>query len=77
MTDVDLNFIARQVERVIGSQRSLHDDMHVLTAMVIRLEGRVERVEDSIREMSTELSAIHKSMLATGERLRKLEDAPQ
>jgi hypothetical protein len=39
MPDVDLNFIAAQIERVITEQASQRDDMAVLTAMVLRLEG--------------------------------------
>jgi Rne/Rng family ribonuclease len=39
LTDPDLNFIARQTERILTDIASLCDDMAVLTAMVMRLDG--------------------------------------
>jgi hypothetical protein len=39
LADPDLNFIARQNERVPAEIASLRDDMAVLTAMLMRLDG--------------------------------------
>jgi hypothetical protein len=68
MTDIDLNFIARQLERMLSEQRSLRDDMAVLSAMVMR-------VDHGVLDMSRELQAIHQLLISMGNRIRKLEDA--
>jgi hypothetical protein len=39
LADPDLNFLARQNERILTEIASLRDDMAVLTAMVMRLDG--------------------------------------
>jgi hypothetical protein len=39
LTEPDLNFLARQNERILTEIASLRDDMTVLTAMVMRLDG--------------------------------------
>ena len=39
MTDPDLKFLARQVERLITDAGSLRDDIGVLTAMGLRTDG--------------------------------------
>ena len=39
LADPDLNFIARQNERMLAEIASLPDDMAVLTAMLMRLDG--------------------------------------
>ena len=51
MTDeIDLKFLARQNERIMSDMGSLRDDMRVLTAMVLRLENTLGRMNDRIRE---------------------------
>jgi hypothetical protein len=39
LADPDLNFLVRQNERILTVVASLRDDMAVLTAMVLRLDG--------------------------------------
>jgi hypothetical protein len=39
VVDADLNFLARQNERILTEIASLRDDLTVLTAIVIRLDG--------------------------------------
>jgi hypothetical protein len=39
LADPDLNFLARQNERILTEIASLRDDMAVLTAMLMRLNG--------------------------------------
>jgi hypothetical protein len=39
MTDRDLNFLARQIERLINDVGSFRDDMRVLTAMMLRQDN--------------------------------------
>jgi hypothetical protein len=49
MADADLNFIARQNERIVTDLASLRDDMAVLTAMVIRLDGSMTGLLQEMR----------------------------
>jgi hypothetical protein len=39
MAEPDLNFLARQNERIITDIARLHDDLAVLTAIVMRLDS--------------------------------------
>jgi hypothetical protein len=39
MTDADINFLARQSERIMSEIASLRDDAAVLTSIVLRLDG--------------------------------------
>jgi uncharacterized membrane protein len=68
MTEPDLNFIARQLDRVLSDLQGmrddnarLRDDMAVLTAMVVRLEHSQGRMFDQFDRLHP--------------RVRKLEDA--
>lgn len=70
MTDetVDLNFLARQNERLITEVSSLRDDMGVLTAIVMRLDS-------SQAALLIELRATHGQIARMNDRVRKLEDS--
>jgi hypothetical protein len=68
MTEPDLSFIARQLERVLQELANLRRDaVDVLTAMSVRHESSVQTVVQ-------ELQAIHRHNARTNERFRKLED---
>jgi hypothetical protein len=62
---VTLEFLARQQQRVLDELASVREDMHVLTAMVMRLDGTVGRI-------LTELRAMHSQHNAN--RVRRLEE---
>jgi len=51
---ITLEFLARQQQRMLDEMGSIRDDMQVLTAMVMRLDGTVGLV-------LTELRAMHSS----------------
>jgi hypothetical protein len=70
MVDADLNFIARQIERLITDLASVRDDMAVLTAIVPRLDG-------SMTALLQETRATHSQIARMNDRIRKLEDAQQ
>lgn len=62
---VDLNFLAQQNRRILdemaelrGDMASFRDDLHVLTAMVIRLENSVGRVEQRIDRFAHRVTAL-------------------
>ncbi len=71
---ITLEFLARQQQRLLdemGSMRgemgSVRDDMQVLTAMVLRLDGTVGLV-------LTELRAMHSQHQRLANRVRRLEE---
>jgi len=74
MTEPDLAFIARSLERLTTEVGSLRDDMRVLTAIVIRLDNTRERHESLLTEMLTEIRTMHAQHSRMGDRVRKLEN---
>ena len=51
MAEIDLNFIARQIERVLTEQANQRDALEVLTAMLLRLETLINTVVTELRAM--------------------------
>jgi len=66
LADPDLNFLARKIEQVLTAVSSLRDDMAVLTAMVMRLDG-------SHSALLQETRATHAQIARMNDRVRKLE----
>ena len=73
LADPDLNFLVRQNERILTEIASLRDDMTVLTAMVMRLDGSVIRLEGSHTALLQEMHAVHTQIARMNDRVRKLE----
>jgi hypothetical protein len=68
MTEVTLEFLARQFERVLSEIAGMRDDQRVQTAMIMRLDG-------SHTTLLTEMHAVHAQIARMNDRIRKLEDA--
>ena len=66
----DLSFLVRQNERIRAEVASLGDDMAVLTAMVMRLDG-------SQTALLQEARATHAQVARMNDRIRKPEAEPQ
>jgi hypothetical protein len=66
LTDPDLNFVVRKIDHLITEVASLRDDMGVLTAMVLRLDG-------SHTALLQEMRATHTQFARMNDRVRKLE----
>jgi hypothetical protein len=66
LVDPDLNCLVRQNERILTDIASLRDDMAVLTAMVMRLDG-------SHAALLQETRATHAQIARMNGRIRKLE----
>ena len=49
---VTLEFLGKQLERVIAEQNSIRDDFRVLTTIVVRLEGTLNGVLDQLHVMA-------------------------
>jgi len=64
---ITLEFLARQQQRVLDELSTMRDDMQVLTAMVMRLDGTVGLV-------LTELRAMHSQHNRLANRVRRLEE---
>jgi hypothetical protein len=64
---ITLEFLARQQRRTLDELASMGDDMQVLTAMVMRLDGTVGRV-------LTESRAMHSQHQRPANRVRHLEE---
>jgi hypothetical protein len=64
----DLNFIARQLDRLITDVSSMRDELRVQGAMIMRLDA----LQTPILE---EMRAIHAQIARMNDRVRKLEDA--
>lgn len=66
LADPDLNFLARQNERILTEIASVRDDITVLTAIVMRLDG-------SHAALLQETRATHTQIARMNDRVRKLE----
>jgi len=73
LADPDLNFLVRQNERILTEIASLRDDVTVLTAMVMRLDGSVIRLDGSHTALLQEMHAVHTQIARMNDRVRKLE----
>jgi len=67
MADADLNFIARQIDRLITEVGGMRDELRVQGAMIMRLDG-------SHTVLLEELRATHVQIARVIDRVRKLED---
>jgi peptidoglycan hydrolase CwlO-like protein len=65
---VDLNFLARQLQRLTTDVASLRDDVQVLTSIVLRQDG-------TLNALLQETRATHTQIQRMNERIRKLEAA--
>jgi chromosome segregation ATPase len=75
MTDVDLNFLAHQIERLITEVSSLRDEVRVQGAMLMRLDTHVSGVDTGQNLLLDELRAIRNQINRMNDRIRKLEDS--
>lgn len=64
---IDLAYIGQALQRLTGEVASLRDDMHVLTAIVQRMDNSQGRLLEEVR-------AIHSQNSRLRERVRQLEE---
>jgi hypothetical protein len=65
-TTIDLGYIGQALQRLTSEVAGLRDDMHVLTAIV-------QRLDNSQGRMLEELRGMHRQYSRPGERVRQLE----
>jgi len=66
MVEIDLNFLAQQVDRLLANNARQRDDIAVLTAMVMRIDGTLNAVLNELRAMHTQIARMN-------DRIEKLE----
>jgi hypothetical protein len=71
---VDLMFIGRALQRLTTEVASLRDDMHVVTAIVLRLDREFERLNTKLDDMLQHMRAMVAPHQSTAERVRQLEE---
>jgi hypothetical protein len=64
---IDLAYIGRTLQRLTTEVASLRDDMHVLTAIVQRLDNSQGRMLEELRAMHSQYSRLNN-------RVRQLEE---
>jgi hypothetical protein len=68
MPDVTLDFLTRQLDRVLDRIGAVEDQITVLTGIAIRLDGAVQGLAVEMRGLAQSASRIER-------RLRKVEEA--
>ena len=71
---VDLAYIGRALQRLTSDVASLRDDMHVLTAIVLRHDREFERLNTKLDDMPQQLRTMVAQHQRTAERVRQLEE---
>jgi predicted RNase H-like nuclease (RuvC/YqgF family) len=71
---VDLAYIGPALQRLTSDVASLRDDMHVLTAIVLRHDREFERLNTKLDDMLRQLRTMVAQHQRTAERVRQLED---
>lgn len=69
---VTLEFVARQLERVLAEQAATRDDLRVFTSIVLRHETMIARLEDTMRATLEQLQAMVAQHQRFDVRLRRL-----
>jgi hypothetical protein len=73
---VTLEFVARQLERVLVEQAATRDDLRVLTSLVLRRETMISHLEDTTRGTLEQVRAMVAQHQRFDARLRRLEEQP-
>jgi hypothetical protein len=73
MSEITLDFIARQLERLVNDVASLRDDMSVVMARIERVDGSARRTEDTVRLLTDEIRAMHGRHDRLARRVGRLE----
>lgn len=75
MTEVSLEFISQQLERVLSEQRAMRDELRVNSAMVQRCSNAVVDQAQTLNAIHQWMIGINASMHQLNDRVTKLEDA--
>jgi septal ring factor EnvC (AmiA/AmiB activator) len=71
---VTLEFVAKQLERVLAEQAATRDDLRVLTTIVLRHETMISRLDETLRATLEQVRAMVAQHQRFDARLRRLEE---
>src|SRR6202022_2165473 len=71
---IDLAYIGRALQRLTTEVASLRDDMQVLTAIVLRHETMLLRLDETLNGMLQQITAMVAQNARTVDRLRSLDE---
>lgn len=74
---VTLEFISRQQERLLAEVAALRDDMRVLTAIVLRHETMLIRLDETLNGVLQQITAMVAQHQRFADRLSRLEETRQ
>jgi hypothetical protein len=70
----DLNFLSRQMDRLLTEFGSMRDELRVQGAITMRLDAAVVLLESYFTTLLEEMPATHMQINRVNDRIRKLED---
>lgn len=73
MPEIDLNFIAKQLERVLAEQAGMRDEMLVTNARIGYVESSLSRLEAGLLTLTLEMRALRNQIARMNDRVEKLE----
>jgi septal ring factor EnvC (AmiA/AmiB activator) len=74
MTEITLDFIAKQLARVLAEQSAFRDEMLVMSARIGHLERSLERLEAAVTVVTLEVRAVRNQLTRLNDRITKLEE---
>lgn len=72
--EVDLAFLARQQDAILGELRTLREDMTVMMEIMRRLDHRVSALETAVQSVGTQLTDMHAYNRRVEQRVYRLEE---
>lgn len=73
---VTLEFLARQLDRVITDQAAMRDDIRVLTVIALRHETTLARLDETMQGILNQMRAMVAQHQRFNDRPRRLEEQP-
>ena len=74
--NVTFEFLGAQMERMIADQEAMRDDIRVLTAIVLRHETTLMRLDETMQAILQQMRAMVAQHQRFNDRLRRLEEQP-
>ena len=71
---IDLAFLARQQDSVLGELRTMREDMTVMMEILRRLDHRVSAFETTLLSIGSQLTDMHAYNRRVEQRVYKLEE---
>jgi hypothetical protein len=69
MSDISLEFLSRQIDRVLDAQRNLQRDVDMLMRIVLRIDIRIDALRADIKSLWLSQSDLRRRVEALEDRL--------